>query len=85
MWGATRPRRDHRRAVARQAGDTVDAGGLKGFGPRHRRQDGGQPPSPPRRPHPSRAEEQQVMNTMPALPSSLPYQGPWQPHEDLAV
>jgi hypothetical protein len=40
--GATRAGRHHRRAVVRQAGDAVDAGGLEGFGQGHWWQDGGE-------------------------------------------
>jgi hypothetical protein len=32
VGGATRPRRDERRAVAGEAGDAVDAGGVEGVG-----------------------------------------------------
>jgi hypothetical protein len=42
--GVKRTGRDHRRTVAREASDAVEACGLKGFGQRHRRQDGGEPP-----------------------------------------
>ena len=42
--GAKPAGRDHRRTLARQAGDAVEARGLDGLGPRHRRHDGGQPP-----------------------------------------
>ena len=45
MRGATRTGRDQRRAVAGQAGDAVDTGGLNGFGEGHGRQDGGEPPA----------------------------------------
>jgi hypothetical protein len=41
-WGAARPGRDQGRAVARQAGDTVEARGREGLGEGHRRQDGEQ-------------------------------------------
>jgi hypothetical protein len=47
--GTTQSDRDHRRAVARQAGDVVEARRLNGFGQRHRRQDGGAPARQPRR------------------------------------
>ena len=39
---AKRAGRDQRRAVAGEAGDTMDARGLNGFGEGHRRQDGGE-------------------------------------------
>ena len=42
MGGATRAGGDQRRAVAREASDSVDACGLNGFGDDHRRQDGGE-------------------------------------------
>jgi hypothetical protein len=44
MRGATRAGRHHGGAVAREAGDAMDAGRLKGFGQGHRRQAGGEPP-----------------------------------------
>ena len=39
MRGATRAGRHQRGAVAREAGDAMDACGLDGFGQGHRRQD----------------------------------------------
>jgi hypothetical protein len=42
VWGATGARRDERRAVAGEAGDTMDAGGFDGLREGHIRQDGGE-------------------------------------------
>jgi hypothetical protein len=63
--GAERVGRHQRWAVARQAGDAVDACGRMGFGQRHRRPDGGQPPRQPRLP-PREAEEEEIWVTTPA-------------------
>ena len=41
LGSAKRARHDQRRAVAGEARDAVDAGGLNGFGESHGRQDGG--------------------------------------------
>ena len=71
MGGAQRPDRDPRRAVTGEAGDTVDADGLDGFGQAHRRQDGGEPPRQHRLPHPRRAEEEDVVGTTPTSCSPL--------------
>jgi hypothetical protein len=64
--GATRPRGDHGGALAGEAGDAVEAGGLEGFGEAHRGQDGGEPARQPRRPHPRWTEEEDMMVTTPA-------------------
>jgi hypothetical protein len=55
--GAKRPGRHQRRAVARQAGDAVDAGGLERFCQSHGRQDGGEAPRQPRRARPRGTKE----------------------------
>ena len=65
---ATWAGRDQRRAVASEAGDTVDARGLDGLGEGHRRQDGGEPPCQHRLARPRRAEQQEVMGRTPASP-----------------
>ncbi len=50
MGRATRPRRNHRRAIAGEAGDALEADGVEGFGEGHRRQDGKEATREPRRP-----------------------------------
>jgi hypothetical protein len=67
MGGATRAGRHQRGAVAGEAGDAVDACGLKGFGQGHRRQDGGESPCQHRLASPRGAQEE-VMLRMPASP-----------------
>jgi hypothetical protein len=82
MGGATRARRDQRRAVAGAADDAVDTCGLKGFRQRHRRQEGGEPPGQPRLPRLRGAEQQNVMDTTPASPlPSRPRLGVGADHE----
>jgi hypothetical protein len=46
-WGVTQAGRDHRRAVAGEAGAAVDTRRLHGLGEGHRRLDGGEPPGQP--------------------------------------
>jgi hypothetical protein len=58
MGGATGARGDHGGAGAGAAGDAVDAGGVKGFGQRHGRQDGGEPTGQHRLPRPRGAEHE---------------------------
>jgi hypothetical protein len=48
VGGATRACGDQGGAVAGEAGDAVNAGGVKGFGQGHRWQDGGESPGQPR-------------------------------------
>jgi hypothetical protein len=43
VGGAKWARRDQRRMLPGETGNTVHAGGLEGFGERHRRQDGAEP------------------------------------------
>jgi hypothetical protein len=69
VGGTKRPRRDDRGAVAGAPGDAMEAGGLEGFGERHRRQDGGEPPRQPRLPSPRGAEQEEVMVKIPASPA----------------
>jgi hypothetical protein len=61
---------DQRRAGAGEAGDAMDAGGLKGFGQDHGQQDGRQPPRQPRCPRPRRAQQQDVGVRTPASRSA---------------
>jgi hypothetical protein len=68
-----------KRKARDDAGDAVDVGGVEGFGQCHRRPDGGQPPRPPWRPHPSRAEEQDVGGRTPASRS------PWHVPLDMVI
>jgi hypothetical protein len=70
--GATGARRDARRAGASAAGDAMDAGGVEGLGEGQRRQDGGQPASQPRGPHPRWTEEEDVVGSTPVLASASP-------------
>jgi hypothetical protein len=63
---------DHRRAVAGEAGDAVDTGGLNGRGEGHRRQDGGEPPGQPRRACPREAEQEEIMGRTPASRCASP-------------
>src|SRR5262245_10773328 len=66
MGGATRASRHQRGAVAREAGDTMDAGGLDGFGQGHCRQDGGESPGQHRLASPRGAEQEHIMGRTPA-------------------
>jgi hypothetical protein len=70
MGGATRAGRHQRRAVAREAGDAVDARGLKGFRQRHRQQDSGQPPRQHRLPHRMYTEQEEIRVRTPACIST---------------
>src|SRR5262245_26029444 len=73
MRGAERSGRDQGGAIAGEAGDAVEAGGLNGLGEGHRREDGGEPAGQPRLPRPRRAQEENVVGTTPAFGSvSLP-------------
>jgi hypothetical protein len=65
--------RDPRPAVAGEAGDAVEARGLKGLGQGHRRQDGGEPPGQQRLARPRGAEQEQMIVRTPASPS--PFRG----------
>src|SRR5215510_9631075 len=67
MGGATRTGGDQGGAVAGEAGDAVDARGLKGFGEGHGRQHGGESPGQPRLPRPRRAEHEHMMGRTPAF------------------
>ena len=53
-------------ALPRQAGDARDAGGLPRFRQVYRQQDSGEAPRQPRPPRPRRAEDQKMMDTLPA-------------------
>jgi hypothetical protein len=57
---ATRAGRDQGRPVAREAGDAMDARRLNSPGEGHGRQEGGEPPGPPRRARPRRPQEARV-------------------------
>jgi hypothetical protein len=72
VGGATRARRHQRGAAAGEAGDTMDACGLNGFGQGHRRQDGGQSPGQHRLASPRRAEQEDVGITTPAYHFASP-------------
>src|SRR5215813_8643821 len=72
MESAKRTGRHQGGAVAREAGDAMDACGLKGFGQGHRRQDSGEPAGQHRRAGPRGAEQEEVMVTTPASRSTLP-------------
>jgi hypothetical protein len=63
---AKRAGRDPRRAVAGEARDAVDTRGLNRLGEGHRRQDGGEPPCQHRLARPRGAEEQDIVDRMPA-------------------
>jgi hypothetical protein len=69
MGGAKRASRHQRGAVAGEAGDTMDACGLNGFGQSQRRQDGGESPCQPRRASPRRAKEAEVTVNIPTSPA----------------
>jgi hypothetical protein len=73
MGGAKRASRHQRGAVAGEAGNTMDACGLNGFGQGHRRQDGGESPCQHRLASPRGAEQEDVVVTTPAsaLPSTV--------------
>jgi hypothetical protein len=53
----------HAGAVAREAGDAMEARRLKGFGQGHGRQDRGESPRQHGRARPGRADEEQIMTT----------------------
>jgi hypothetical protein len=74
MWdgGATRPCRDSRRAIARAAGDAVEARGLDRLGQGHRWQIGGELPCQHRLASPRGAEYEDVVVRTPASPSASP-------------
>jgi hypothetical protein len=57
MGGPTGAHGDQGGAGAGEAGDAVEAGGLEGFGPRHGRQDGGEPVRQPRLARPGGAQQ----------------------------
>jgi hypothetical protein len=69
---AKRAGRDPRRAVAGEAGDSMDTHSLNGLSEDHRRQDGGEPPCEHRLARPRGAEQEQIMVTTPASPSASP-------------
>jgi hypothetical protein len=75
MRGAKRTSRHQRGAVAGEAGDSMDACGLNGFGQAHRRQDGGESPCQHRLARPRGAEQEQIIVRTPtyhfASPMSL--------------
>jgi hypothetical protein len=54
----------HRRALAGEARDAVEARGLDGLGEGHRRQDSGEPPRQHRRPRPGRPQEKDVVSAI---------------------
>src|SRR5262249_9706724 len=66
MGDTTRTGGDQGGAIASEAGDAVDARGLKGFGEGHGRQDGGESPGQHRRARPRRAEQEHIMVRTPA-------------------
>jgi hypothetical protein len=72
MGGATRASRHQRGAVAGEAGDTMDACGLKGFGQSHRRQDSGESPCQHRLASPRGAEQEHIMGRTPAYHFASP-------------
>jgi hypothetical protein len=71
VGGSEGARGDDGGAVAGQAGDARDAGGLQRCRPAHRRQEGDEASRQPRLPCPGGAEEQDVMDRTPASPSPL--------------
>jgi hypothetical protein len=79
--GATGTRRDPRHAVAGAAGDAVDAGGLEGLGEGHGRQDSGEPAGQHRLARSGWTQEQEIMNTTPALRSA----SSWAPGMPVAI
>ena len=66
--GAKRARGDDGGARDSEASDAVDARRLQRVGQAHRRQNSGQPPRQHRLPHPGWAQQQNVMDTIPASP-----------------
>jgi hypothetical protein len=60
MWGATWPAGDQGRAPAGEAGDAMDARGLKGLGEGHRREDGRAVAGQPRWPRPRGTQESEA-------------------------
>jgi hypothetical protein len=71
MGRATRAGRDPRRAVAGEAGDSVDTRGLNRLGEGHRRQDGGQSPCQHRLARPRGAEQEEIRVRTPVCISTL--------------
>src|SRR5215510_56304 len=72
MRGAEQAGGDQCRAVAREAGDAMDARRLDGFGQGHRRQDGGESPGQHGRAGPRGAEQEDVVRRTPASRSASP-------------
>ena len=58
--------------VAGAVDDAVDARDLDGFGERHRREDGGEPPCQHRLVRPGGAEQEHIMGRTPAYHFALP-------------
>jgi hypothetical protein len=87
MGGVKRPSRDQHRAIAREAGDAMDARGLNGSSQGHRRQDGGEPPCQQGRARPRGAEEEHIMVKTPAyhFASPVPFRMPMAPLMNLPV
>lgn len=69
-WRATPPHHESWRAVAGEAGDSMDPGGFKRVGHGHQQQDGGEPPRQHRLPRPGWAKEERVWITRAPLAST---------------
>jgi hypothetical protein len=72
MGGVKRPGRDQHRAIAREAGNAMDARGVEALSAGHCRQDGGEPPGQPPCAGPRGAKQQDGMGTTPASASGSP-------------